>query len=379
MVLNDGGASGPEDKAATTDTSTDPLGDAINAVLDGKTQESAPAVTTGGAKEQGTSTVPQEKSEEAQPSTEVKPDSDQGKAVPKDNADAEAPQHWPADRREAFAKLPADGRGIVQAFVKDLTGGYTRKMQEVGDDVRFAKGVRSLFTDEHRQQMQKDGVDEASALRNLVQLHDFASKQPLEYVKWAMQRFGVTIDHLAPKKPDQQQEQPDPLKDLLADPEVKTLKSELAELRKWRDERVAGETRYAESQVQARAQAYQNMLEGFRSTQDDHGQLKYPHFERVGRAMGALMDTHPELVRMRDGPEKLEAAYDMAVNADPELRKPLFKSEVDRLLAEERKAAEAEKAKRAGGIRPASGAPTSRPGATNLNSAIDQAMSQLGI
>lgn len=384
MVLSNGaGASSPsEDQAATAETvtKTDTLSSAINAALDGGTERAAPEGTSQGAEKTTQSTAPKADGEQATATDPAKPAGDPTKAVQEDQAQSEAPQHWPADRRQAFAALPPEARGIVNGFVKDLTGGYTRKMQEVGDEVRFAKGVRSLFNDEHRQQMQRDGVDEQAALRNLVQIHDFASKDPVSYVKWAMQRFGITPEHLTGQKTEQpgKTEPADPLAELLIDPKVKALEAQLSELAQWRqaqERQVAEATQQHQRQVE---QTYQNAISGFRSAIDDTGNLKYPHFDQVGRAMGALMETHPQLARMADSPQKMELAYEMAVRADPELSQPIIESEVTRRMADARKREDAERAKRAGGIRPSSGAPTAPRGGLDLNASLDAALSQVG-
>ena len=44
---------------------------------------------------------------------------------------ADAPQNWPAERRDAFAKLPDEARSLVMSFHKDMQAGFTRATQEV--------------------------------------------------------------------------------------------------------------------------------------------------------------------------------------------------------------------------------------------------------
>ena len=53
--------------------------------------------------------------------------------------------------------------------------------------------------------------------------------------------------------------------------------------------------------------------------------------------------------------------------------------EVSRRLAEQNRKAEAERAKRVAGVRPSSGAPSNKPRALNLDSALEQSFSQLGL
>lgn len=384
MVLANGGSdSSPRDQAAPSDTSTkDSLGDAISAALDGGSKAAAAEAPKAEAEPTDDSAAPDAGTEQATAKDKAKPAEDGKEVQAQDKSEtSEAPQHWPAERRQAFAALPKDAQKIVSGFVKDLTGGYTRKMQEVGDQVKFASSVRSLFNDTHRQQMQREGVDDIGALRNLVQLHDYASKDPVGYVKWAMQRMGVTVDHLAPqtKQPDKTAAAEPSLEELLSDPKVKTLEAQLQELVKWKSDREAAEQNAQRSYQQQQVSTLQSAIGTFRSMQDDHGQLKYPHFDKVGTAMGALMESHPKLRAMPDSYDKLDLAYHMAVRADPELSEPVIESEVSRRMAEQAKKAEAERAKRVAGVRPSSGAPSQRPRANSLDSALEQSFSQLGI
>ena len=93
--------------------------------------------------------------------------------------------------------------------------------------------------------------------------------------------------------------------------------------------------------------------------------------------MGALMDTHPVLRGMPDGPEKLAKAYEMALRADPELSKPVFEEYSSKKVAEQQKKAEAEKAKVAAKVRPATGAPTMPAKKGGLDAALESAFAAL--
>jgi hypothetical protein len=53
-------------------------------------------------------------------------------------------------------------------------------------------------------------------------------------------------------------------------------------------------------------------VQDFEAAKHGNGRPKFPHFQRVRREMGLLMETNPKLRKMRDGKRKLEMAYDMA-------------------------------------------------------------------
>jgi hypothetical protein len=52
-------------------------------------------------------------------------------------------------------------------------------------------------------------------------------------------------------------------------------------------------------------------VQDFEAAKHGNGKPKFPHFQRVRREMGLLMETDPKLRKMRDGKRKLELAYDM--------------------------------------------------------------------
>lgn len=285
--------------------------------------------------------------------------------------DLDAPQHWPEDRKRAFAALPREGKEAMLRLSKDLEGGFTRKSQELGDKAKFADSVRGLFADNERELMQRSGLDEVAALKHLVELNRFASKDPVGYLKWTMQQLKVSPDQLVSqeKQPGQNGED---LESLLEDPKVKQLEAELTQLKT-----------FIESQQQQQLLSVTNSIKStidkFRTELDDTGQLKYPHFDAVQRHMGALMDTDPELSQLPDGPEKLAKAYEMAVWARPDLRQSLVEQEAARRAQEAEKKRQAERTKRAVAAKPASGAPTVRPKGNSLDDAIEASLSKAGL
>lgn len=377
MVLKDDAASGPDEgNAGPTDSDVNALDAAISQAMGTQTE------TTAAAEDDPTSTA-----ESTQPAEDAEPngalaDAETQPAAPEGNA---APQHWPADRREAFAKLPADAQKIVSGFVKDLQGGFTRKSQEMADKVRFADSVSSLFSDAERAEMQRYGADDLKAVATLVQLNQFAQRDPVQYIRWAMQHFRVPAEAVVPQQQrgkDQASQQPanEPdIDDLLTDPKVKTLQTELDSIKSYIASQDARAREAAEAQTIGHVNSLKSAIGQFRSSLDDTGNLRYPHFDAVSRAMGALMENHPQLARMPDSFDKLDIAYQMALRADPELSTTVIEAEVAKRLAAEQKRSEAERAKRAGGVKTPLGAPSTRPKVMSLDDAIGAAMSQAGV
>lgn len=252
----------------------------------------------------------------------------------------------------------------------------------LSDKAKFADGVRGLFTDADRQQMAQAGTDEQGVMHYLLGLQRFATQKPVEYLKWAMQNLRVTPDMLGlpqanqqdPKKPEED------IEALLRDPKVSALEAELAALKQWRDEELSSRQQNQQRTYATQVQSIQSAISEFRSAiDDDTGQLKYPHFDAVQRHMGALMDTDPDLVKLPDGPDKLQKAYDMAVWARPDLRQSFIEQEAQKRASEQEKRANAERAKRAAAVKPAANTATSKPRANTLDFVIETAMSKAGL
>lgn len=294
-------------------------------------------------------------------------------------AEDEAPKHWPEEHRKAFQKLPEEGRGIVRKLAKDLQGGYTRKMQEVGGYVNFAESVIDLFDDDLRSQIQRAGTNEVGFINHLVTLHRAAERDPKAFVDWFVSQNPAAFAQQQPTAGETQQRGPnDDLADLLVDPEVKQLRQQVGELSAWRDQQLRERQQWAQNQHHQHITSIHQAIDQFRGAQTDDGTLMFPHFEQVQRAMGALMETHPRLAGLPDSFQKMQAAYEMAVRADPELSRPLIDSEVTRRMDEQRRKDEAAKARRASGPRPSNGAVSARPAVGGLDDAIALAMRQHG-
>lgn len=410
MEVSTEGASGPQGNAA--EGKGDALDRALNAALGGSESNSddfPPQVIKAKMEAESADAKSKDSAGDKSGSEDARAPGDKaeaptGEAAPSGDATParEAPKHWPEERRKAFAAWPKEVQDHALAVDKDLQAGFTRKSQELSDTAKFAERVRGLFDDTARQHMARAGVDEVRAIEYLVGMERFSRQDPVGYIAQAMQTLGVTPEHLgfSTRQPAQQQPQPkqpppstgDPALDklLAADADaVANLRSEfgqfsqpvvtaIQQLQARLDAQDQERQHYSRQQQVEAVQSIQKVWQDFRSSQDDHGQLAYPHADALMQPMGALMETHPVLKGMPDGPKKLAKAYAMALNADPELSKPIFEAEVSRRLAEQQKKAEAEKAKKAATVRPATGAPTMPAKKGGLDAALDAAFAKVG-
>lgn len=403
MALNANAASG---QGSDNAGSADPLQaaiDAASAQFEGKdtvtTPDPAPVAKDAGKDD----TAPAKDTKEAgdsptgEDTPKAKPEAKDSKteAVSNDNAKvAEAPKHWADADKQAFAKLPKDGQEVLLKLAKNLEGGFTRKSQELSDKAKFAETVRGLFDEPTRALMAKSGADEVATVQYLLGRHQHAASDPVGYVKWFMQQTGISADHLgfsqtnAKKDLDNsgKSDETSALRDLLSDPEVKPLKDKQAAL----EATIGDLTQKLQAVLDDRANGQRQLeLEGvqrvtktvadFRTALDDSGQLAHPHFDSVSKHMGALMDTDPTLASMPEGPEKLKAAYDMAVYAVPELRAGLLETERTKAAEEARKKDEAERAKRITAVKPSVGVNGGKVKSKGLDSIIAESMQKAGL
>ncbi len=224
-----------------------------------------------------------------------------------------APDHWPADKREAFDGLPNEAKQVLLDQSKALEAQFTRKNQEVSEQVRFAGDVRELAAP-YEQQLQVQGMTTLDGIRQLVGLNDYYQRDPAGYIKYVAQAAGVDLQTLAQNPADAEDE--------FADPQMAALNQKVHSLQ----QNIVQQQQVAQT---ATTQQAQQAINQFASETDPQGQLLRPHFDKVKPRMGALMQS--------GAATSLEEAYDQAVWSDPTIREQIT-------AAEQQKAAQAAKA-----------------------------------
>lgn len=272
----------------------------------------------------------------------------------------EAPKHWPQKRRDAFGRFTAnqDAQQEWLDHTKELEGEFTRKAQEHAEHRKFADSVRELFAPEQRALLQQHGADEVAAIKWWSQLDSLSRRDPAGYAKWFMQQAGLTPQQLFPElgsgTPAAQPEGSE-----WQDPDFIKLREEFVSLKKERDQDRAY-TRQLEQEVLAWKQgqkqdhdrAIMSTIQQFAESKDDAGAALHPHFAEVEDTMAWIVANDPEIKAMPPSLEKLKAAYDKAVWANPATRQALIEAQTSAAQAEAAKRHAADKARSAQTLKP---------------------------
>lgn len=295
----------------------------------------------------------------------------------------EAPKHWPQKRRDAFQRYATANPDFVRDWLdhtKELEGEFTRKSQEHAEHRKFAETVRELFAPEQRQVMQQNGVSEVDAIKWLTQLDGYARRDPAGYAKWFMQQAGLTPQQLFPEfgQATAQNGQGDPADADWQDPDVIKLREELGSLKAQQSQYQAWIQQQETAQRHERQQTINRTIQQFVESKDESGSPLYPHFAEVEDRMAWELNNNPELQSLPIGVEKLKAAYDLAVWANPTTRQAMLDAQLSAQQQEAQRRQAAERAKAAQTLKPkvASNAGAQKAPPTDLKSLIRDAASR---
>ena len=239
-------------------------------------------------------------------------DDDEAEDEPAEAAELEAlpaPNHWPKDFAAKFEALEPPAQHLFMQRYKDLEGDYTKKTQAIA---KYKK--RQDAFDEIMQPFKGDferaGMDDVGAVRQLLAAHDYLRKDPQNAIAWLANQYGVDTSAIGN----------DPaLEDEFADPQVKQLQQQVAQL--------TGFIQNQQTQQQSYEQAStQSFIDQFAAETDASGNPAHPHFETVRSVMGSLISS--------GNATDLKSAYEAAVYANPELRQ----AELERVAARQSQA-----------------------------------------
>ena len=212
-----------------------------------------------------------------------------------------APNHWPKDFAAKFEALEAPAQHMFMERYKDLEGDYTRKTQEIAKYKKRNEAFDEIMAP-FKGDFERAGMDDVSAVRQLLAAHDYLRKDPQNAINWLANQYGVDMAAIGN----------DPAaEDEFADPQVKQLQQQVAQLTGF----IQNQQTQQQSQVQASTQSF---IDQFAQETDANGNPKHPHFDRVRGVMGSLISS--------ENAKDLATAYEMAVYADPELRQAQVKA-----------------------------------------------------
>jgi hypothetical protein len=281
----------------------------------------------------GTETPPGEAIEPLDPAPKPrievqKPPTDPASAqAPRSN---QVPEHWSADDKATFAKLPAEGQAFLLKRHGDMEAEFTRKSQASAGAVQFTQALAPVFNDPQiAQSLKQAGVHPVQAIQEWASWHKMGTS-PRQEDKFHLlvglsQRMGLDPARIfsalngnaPPPNPMNLSEEDlkDPAVKFIADHLGKT-SSELAAIK--------GELQRRDQQEhQARAEygvrSARQGIDGFADEKSKDGRPLRPYFDAVLPYIIDLFKANPN--------RSMAETYDAACWAHPEVRKQMLAAE----------------------------------------------------
>jgi hypothetical protein len=238
------------------------------------------------------------------------------------------PQHWSAEDKATFAKLPQEGQQFLLKRHAAMEADYTAKTQAAATAVQFAQALAPVFEDpviraslanvEGRPLHPVNAIEQWAAFHKRAMSPD--PNQRIGLIQELMQR--LQLDPAAvfgqgnqPVPGLSEQDMADPAIRYFADhvtktaAEVQSLRGQLQDFHRQQDERTSQET----------LRVTRWGIDQFADEKDAQGQPVHPHFDAVLPQMIELYQANPQ--------RGLKEAYDTAVWMHPELRSTLIQQE----------------------------------------------------
>lgn len=284
----------------------------------------------------------------------------------------EPPQHWPAEDREMFAKLPQEGRDFLLRRHNDMERFVTQKTTAAAQAVEFVNAVAPAFQDPAiAGSLQQAGVSPVEAVHQLLGFHKRFLTDPAGLIRDLIAHAKLDPAALAPSRPGPTDLPPEMAKDpamkFIAETIGKSQQRVLAvEQRLEQTQRENEEQRREELRRQTRA-----FVDYQAGEKDAQGNPLRPHFDTVINEIITLYKA--------DRNRNLDEAYQEALWMNPTTRAMLVNA--DRATAQQ--AASNERARQAvksnlKGRSVAASAPA-QAGNKSLRETLEEAADELGI
>ena len=243
---------------------------------------------------------PDEADDEPEEASEDEPDEAEAEEAPELEA-IQPPQHWPQDFSEEFSALPVEAQHMFMKRYKQMEADHTKKTQGIAKYKKRQEAFDEIMAP-FKGDFERAGMDDVGAVRQLLAAHDYLRKDPANAINWLANQYGVDIGAIGNDPASE---------DEFADPKVKGLEQQVAQLTAF----IQNQQTQQQSHEQASTQSF---IDQFAAETDAGGNPAHPHFEQVRSVMGSLISS--------GNATDLKTAYEMAVYADPELRKAELES-----------------------------------------------------
>jgi len=113
-----------------------------------------------------------------------------------DNQTITAPQSMSAKDREAFYTLPPESQQWISDRVRAQEADYTRKTMEVAEQRKLYDKLEQAIAP-RRQQFAMNGMDEGTAIGQLLALSDYADSDPVGFARYLLEQRGIPVSALS--------------------------------------------------------------------------------------------------------------------------------------------------------------------------------------
>lgn len=257
------------------------------------------------------------------------------------------PNSWSKESKELWQAIPPKARQEIYQKELDRERVFTQRTMEAAELKRRYQQLDDLFSP-YQDEMLSKGLTPSQLVGQYMMFEKAFSENPAQVIKNLMAAKGLDFNSLT-DDPSQ------------INPEIQGLKQQVGTL-----------TQYLQQQYQAvDQQAHQARVQeayDFANETDANGNLIRPYFEQASEMIllhaGQLAQRYPQATNR----QILEAAYDMAIYADPNTRSAVMESYARQQAAKQIEDArkQAQKARRASS--PLRGSPSG--GAMNGNRAL---------
>jgi hypothetical protein len=249
------------------------------------------------------------------------------------------PSTWGKDAKVEWSTLPRSAQAEIERREKDRDRALHQERSRIQNVMRRYEALDRVIGP-RQQAFAAQGLDEARAVAQLFALSDSANADPAGFVQWFAKQRGLDLASLVAGNQSQAPE----------DPRYQALTSELSSVKKAMMELGRTHQNTVQSREQAEQSAMVQTIERFAQETDEKGAPKRPYFDRLEPYIMAQLSVLREEMPAASPTEKLEAAYERAVYANPETRQAVTaQAEARRRAEEQAKAAKAAEAARVAG------------------------------
>ena len=233
------------------------------------------------------------------------------------------PQSMSAKDREAFAALPPESQKWLADRAKEQEAAFTQKTMDLAEKSKGFDKLEALLAP-RRQQFAMDGMDDSTAIGQLLSISDYANSDPVGFAKYFLNARQIPVSALSETDG---QESP-------VDPQLAAMQQKMQGIEGYLTQQQTQAQRQAESAINSDVQKFSAENEYYAELEDEMVPI-----------VAAVRSRDPSLSNM----DVLAKAYKMAIAANETVSAKVeaakaAKAEADKVAMAKARAAKAKKA-----------------------------------